>query len=214
MTTTGFLTAVFGPRDAVLDGVLRHSLLEQRMPTIMVDDAGGRVLEFITRLKQPCQIMEIGTLFGYSTIYMARGLPPNGLITTLEQDSSAAALARENFERAGVAERVDLIVGDAVEYLARREPESVDMVFIDGDKRAYPTYLKHAIRILAPGGVLVADDAYADYGETTNDVFDAAERAGVHTYNLAVGRSPQLFSALLGTRNGMLASVKIPGGAR
>lgn len=213
MTATGFLTAVFGPRDAVLDGVLRHSLLEQGMPTIMVDDVGGRVLEFLTRLKQPKRILEIGTLFGYSTIYLARGLQPGGLVTTLEQDSVAAALARENFERAGVAERINLTVGDAVEYLVEMESESVDMVFIDGDKRAYPTYLKHAIRILAPGGVLVADDAYADYGASADDVFDGAERAGVHTYNLAVGRSTQLFSAVLGTRNGMLASIKLPGGA-
>jgi len=213
VTATGFLTAVFGPRDAVLDGVLRHSLLEQGMPTIMVDDVGGRVLEFLTRLKQPKRILEIGTLFGYSTIYLARGLQPGGLVTTLEQDSVAAALARENFERAGVAERINLTVGDAVEYLVEMESESVDMVFIDGDKRAYPTYLKHAIRILAPGGVLVADDAYADYGASADDVFDGAERAGVHTYNLAVGRSTQLFSAVLGTRNGMLASIKLPGGA-
>lgn len=210
MTLNAYSAAVLGPRDSALDDILRQSLLEQNMPTIMIDDSSGLVLEMLIRVSEPRHVLEIGTLFGYSTIYLARGLPEGGRVTTVEVNPQAAALAQRNFAAAGLAERIELVVGDAIEYLVDVADDSVDVVFIDGDKKAYPIYLKHAFRAVRPGGLLIADDAYAagDYSAERGDEDDTQRRSGIHIYNAAVGRSPRLFSALVGTTNGMMVSIK------
>ncbi|MEU5761280.1 O-methyltransferase [Nocardia sp. NPDC047648] len=210
MTLNAYVTAVLGPRDPVLDGVLRRSLIEQNMPTIMIDDSSGRVLEMLIRVIRPRRVLEIGTLFGYSTIYLARGLPDGAKVTTVDLNSEVVALARRNFAAAGVDDRIESVVGDAAEYMAEIEDDSIDVIFIDGEKKSYPTYLEHAFRIVRPGGLLIADDAYAagDYRSESDGDDDAQQRSGIHAYNAAVGRSPCLYSALLGTTNGMMVSVK------
>ncbi|MBB4981698.1 MULTISPECIES: O-methyltransferase [Streptomyces] len=207
---TGYVRAVLGPRDEVLDRVLRRSLDGDRMPTIMVDDAAGRLLQLLTLIQRPRRVVEVGTLFGYSAIHIARGLPPGGRLTTLENDPAAAALARENFEIAGVADRVDLVVGNAADHLAAVEPGSVGMLFIDADKKSYPTYLKLGFPLLEPGGLLVADDAFAqgDFGHESGGDGEA-ESAAIHTYCRAVGRSPLLFSAFAGSGTGLLISRRL-----
>ncbi|MET9730312.1 O-methyltransferase [Streptomyces sp. NPDC006458] len=213
MTTTpqGYIRAVLGPRDPVLDEILRRSLLDDRLPTIQVDDNAGRVLQLLTRLRRPRHVLEIGTLFGYSTIHLARGLPEGGRVTTLEIDPRAAEVARRNLRAAGVDDRVDVVVGDAFAYLASLPPESVGLVFIDADKKAYPDYLGHCYPLLEPGGLLIADDAFAQ-GDFTAERAEGSdedrEARAIHRYNRAVGRSARLFSAFVGTENGLLVSVK------
>ncbi len=156
-------------------------------------------------------VIEIGTLFGFSTIHLARGLPDGGRITTLEVDHDAAGLARRNLEKAGVGDRVEIVVGDATDYLATVRPESVGMIFIDADKKSYPRYLAASFPLLEPGGLLVADDAFAqgDFsGESADGGEGVQELEAIHTYNRAAGRSARLFSAFIGTRNGFLVSCK------
>jgi predicted O-methyltransferase YrrM len=203
-----YARAVLGPRDPVLDGVLKRSLSVERMPTIQVDDNAGRVLQLLTCLQAPRHVVEVGTLFGYSTIHIARGLPPGGRITTLEVDRTAADLARRNLDAAGVGNWVEIVVGDAADFLATVPPESVGMVFIDADKQSYPTYLKLCFPVLEPGGLLVADDVFVqgDFSAEAGGGRDAA--AGIFAYARAVGRSPRLFSAFVGTHHGMLVSRK------
>ncbi|MFE0181237.1 O-methyltransferase [Streptomyces olivaceus] len=204
----GYARAMFGSRDAVLDDILRRSLSDERMPTIQVDDNAGRFLQLLTAVRSPRHVVEVGTLFGYSTVHIARGLPAGGHITTLEMNSAAADLAAYNLEAAGVRDRVEIFVGDAAEYLATLPTESVGMFFIDADKSSYPTYLRLCFPALEPGGLLVADDAFV-HGD-----FDAEERGGreaatgILTYVRAAARSPRLFSAFVGTRTGMLVSRK------
>lgn len=204
-----YVRSVLGPREPVLDAVLRRSLLDQDMPTIMVDDDAGRVLQMLTRLHRPQRVIEIGTLFGYSTIHLARGLPPGGRVTTVEADPEAAALARENFEIAEVSDVVEVIVGDAVEYLASVPAESVGMVFIDADKASYPTYLKHGYLALQKGGLLIADDAYADGDFSAESASEGRrERDAITVYNRAVTKSPNLFSTFITTGTGFMVSYK------
>jgi caffeoyl-CoA O-methyltransferase len=177
---TGYARTMLGPREPVLDTILRRSL-SAGMPTIQVDDNAGRLLQLLTAMQRPRRVIEIGTLFGYSTIYIARGLPPGGRITTLEIDPVAAGIARENLDTAGVGDKADIVVGDAVDHLATIEPQSVGMLFIDADKKSYPTYLKHAFPLLEPGGLLIADDAFADgdfRAESESDV-DSDEVRGI-----------------------------------
>ncbi|MFD9002374.1 O-methyltransferase [Streptomyces sp. NPDC059582] len=227
--SNGFTRAMLGPRDAVLDEVLRRSLGAAGLPTLHVDDNAGRLLQLLTCLHRPLRVIEIGTLFGYSTIHIARALPPGGTVTTLEIDPAAAKVAAENFALAGVADRVDIVVGDAVDHLATVPPESIGMLFIDADKKSYTRYLKYGFPLLEPGGLLVADDVLArgDYSAESSDAgagakadadtdadtdadADAGSRevAALTAYTRAVGRSPRLLSAFAGTENGLLISRK------
>ena len=207
---TDYIRAVLGPRDPILDQILREAVLHRRMPAIQVDDNAGRVLQLLVMLRRPRWVIEVGTLFGYSTIYLARGLPEGGRLTTLEIDPVAAELARQNLDRAGVGDRVEVVVGDAIDYLSTVEPASVGMIFIDADKKSYPRYLATSFPLLEPGGLLVADDAFAqgDFSGESEDGRGVEELRGIHTYNRAVGASSRLFSAFIGTRNGLLVSYK------
>jgi predicted O-methyltransferase YrrM len=205
-----YIRAVFGNREPILDEILRDAVLDRGMPAIQVDDNAGRVLQLLVMLRQPRHVVEIGTLFGYSTIHLARGLPAGGRVTSIEIDPDAADLARRNLDRAGVGDRVEIVVGDAVEYLPTLPPESVGMVFIDGDKKSYPRYLAASFPLLEPGGLLVADDAFAqgDFSGESEDGDGVQELKAIHRYNRAVARSTRLFSAFVGTRNGLLVSCK------
>lgn len=207
---TRYVRAVSGPREEVLDGILRDSLLTGGLRPMQVDDNAARVLQLLTALQRPRRVVEIGTYFGYSAIHIARGLPPGGHLVTLEVDPEMAALARKNLERADVADRVEVVVGPAADHLATLAPESLDMVFIDADKLSYPTYLKLCFPLLRSGGVLIADDAFAD-GDLSSESEDgegAAAVRAINSYNRAVARSPRMLSAFVGTDNGFMVSYK------
>ncbi len=176
---------------------------------MQVDDNAARVLQLLTQLARPACALEIGTYFGWSAIHIARGLPREGRLTTIEIDPEYAVLARENLEAAGVLDRVDVVVAAAVDYLATVPSKSVDMVFIDADKALYPQYLKSVYPLLRSGALLVADDAFVSGNfepESTGD--GSAEIMAINTYNRSVIRSPNLLSAFVGTNNGLLVSVK------
>lgn len=148
-------------RDATMEVILQRSLSYHRLPTIQVDDNTGRVLQLLTRLHAPRRILELGTLFGYSTIYLARGLVHDGCITTVESDARFAEIARANLVEAGVDHRVEVIVADARNHLEGLHDGSFDMIFIDADKQSYPHYITRATELLRPGGLLIVDDALA-----------------------------------------------------
>lgn len=211
MTIAGYARAALGPRDPVLDGILKDSLLNHRMPTIQIDDNTGRLLQMLVMLKQPDIVIEIGTLFGYSAVYIARGLPPGSRLITLEIDEQAAKLAGDNLLKAGVRDRVDIVVGDALGYLAQVTPGTVGMIFIDGDKKSYPEYLKRSVALLEPSGMLVADDAFAMGDYSSESAAQPPDQAAmsIRAYVSAVGSSQRLFSAFAGTDSGLLISLKV-----
>ncbi len=195
-----------------MEGILRSSLITHRMPTIQVDDYTGRLLQLLTALRRPERVIEIGTLFGYSTVYLARGLPPGARLTTLESDAEVAELARHNVEQAGLSDRVEVVVGPAAESLLTVRPGSVGLVFIDADKKAYVDYLKLCYPLLESGGLLIADDAFADgdyESEAAPDAEPDREVQAIRSYGQAVGRSPALFSAFIPTEAGLLISLKV-----
>lgn len=207
---TDYIRAMLGPREPILDGILRGALLERGMPTIQIDDNAGRILQLMTLLRKPIHALEIGTLFGYSAIHIARGLPPGGRLTTIDSDPVAAELAGVNLTKAGVSNKVDVVVGDALEYLATVPANSLGLVFIDADKKSYPAYLKACFPLLEEDGLLIADDAFAqgDFSAENEGDDDTQERDAIHAYNRAVGRSTKLFSAFLGTENGLIVSYR------
>lgn len=211
-----YFQALFGKRDKTLDAILRRSLLDEGLTPMQVDDESARVLQLLTLMHSPRSAVEVGTYFGYSAIHIARGLPPGGHLTTLEAEVGLANLARRNIEEAGLSDRIEVVIGDACDHLATLAPGSIDMIFIDGDKRRYPHYLRLAFGLLRPGGLLIADDCWADadFSHEAKAPESGVEAVrAINTYNRAVVQSPALFSALFGTGHGLLVSCKAPHGA-
>jgi predicted O-methyltransferase YrrM len=211
MIPTGYIKTILGPREKLLEEILKDSLLGHGLLPMQVDDNAARFLQLLTMILRPQRVIEVGTFFGYSSIHIARGLPEGGRLTTLEIDGEAAALAQRNLDTAGLSDRVDIVVGDAADYLIQVQHKSIGMIFIDGDKRNYPNYLKLSFPLLQLGGVLVADDTFAHgnfSGEGDDGGDGSTEIRAINTYNRAVAKSPQLFSAFVGTNNGMLVSFR------
>lgn len=155
-----YLTDLFVPADATLDQALRVSQAAG-LPSIQVSPLQGKLLHLLAKSIAARRILEIGTLGGYSTIWLARALPPEGLLITLELDPKHAAVARENLAGAGVSERVEIHLGQALESLARLVEENqppFDLIFIDADKPNYPAYFDWSLKLSHPGTLIVADN--------------------------------------------------------
>lgn len=153
---------LFGERLLGPDDALEQTLvasLEAGLPGIAVSPVQGKLLNLLARMVGARRILEVGTLGGYSALWLARSLPPQGRLVTLELDPHHAEVARANLERAGVADRVEVVVGPAIESL-RGLPgdQPFDVVFIDADKPGNPAYFAEALRLTRPGSVLVVDN--------------------------------------------------------
>jgi predicted O-methyltransferase YrrM len=150
---------LIGP-DPVLDEAARNNSLA-RLPPIAVTASQGRLLNLLARIHGARRILEVGTLGGYSTIWLARALPTDGRLVTLELDPGYAAVAERNVAAAGLAALVEIRVGAAIESLAAltaERPEPFDLAFIDADKANTPVYFEAALELCRPGGVIVADN--------------------------------------------------------
>jgi predicted O-methyltransferase YrrM len=161
--------------DPVLDAVLSTNR-DQGLPAIDVSPAQGKLLSLLVRMRGSKRILEVGTLGGYSTIWMARALPADGKVVTLELDRHHAGVARSNFERAGVSERIDLRIGPALQSLAALDAESAgpfDLIFIDADKPNNPNYLAWAMKLSRPGTVIICDNVIRDGAVLDEDGNDA-----------------------------------------
>jgi predicted O-methyltransferase YrrM len=152
------------PADTVLEAALRSNR-SGGLPAIDVSPAQGKLLYLLARMQKAKRILEIGTLGGYSTIWLARALPKDGSLVTLELDPHHADVARVNFKMAGLADLIDLRVGPALESLEALGAEKAapfDLVFIDADKPNNPNYLAWALRLSRPGTVIVCDNVIRD----------------------------------------------------
>ena len=149
---------LFAADDETLDAA-RQRAADAGLPAIEVAPEDGALLGMLIRLGGFTRVAEIGTLFGYSGIWMARALPAGGHLWTVEVEPRHAAVAAANFAAAGVADKVTLVEGAAQDALAA-VPTPVDMVFVDADKAGYPAYLAWARQALRPGGLVAADNAF------------------------------------------------------
>ena len=155
-----YLDDLFVPSDPALDAALAASAAAG-LPTINVTPNQGKLLQILARLSGPRNILEIGTLGGYSTIWLARALPAEGRLITLESEPKHAEVARANFARAGVAGMVELRLGRALDSLPKLAAEGrgpFDLIFIDADKPGYPDYLAWALKLSRCGTLIIADN--------------------------------------------------------
>lgn len=146
------------PEDAVFAWVL-DEMAARGLPMIQITAEQGRFMRLLGQVLGARRILEVGTLGGYSGLWLAGALPPDGRLITLEIEPRHAALARETFQRGGVAERVDLRLGPALETLRRLELDApLDMVFIDADKAGNRAYFEWALSHMRPGGLIMVDN--------------------------------------------------------
>jgi predicted O-methyltransferase YrrM len=179
--TAAYLAALFSPEDDVLRAV-RDAAAQAGMPPIAVVPETGRFLQVLLRAAGAHRVLELGTLGGYSAICMMRALPMDGRILSLEINPEHAAFARRQFERAGVANRVEVRTGAALDLLPALAGESFDAVFLDADKASLPAYFDWAIRLLRPGGLVIADNTLRG-GQVLDEHDDDPDLRGIREFN-------------------------------
>lgn len=185
-------------RDEKLDAALAANQ-QAGLPAIDVSKLQGKFLELLVRISGAQRILEIGTLGGYSTIWLARGLPEGGRIVTLEFDPHHAEVARANLLNAGVLDRVDLRVGRAIDTLPTLESiadSPFDLIFIDADKESYPEYLDWSFRLSRVGTIIVADNVVRE-GKVIEPDCDDERVQGVRRFTEKLAAEPRLSSTVL-----------------
>ncbi|WP_335936310.1 O-methyltransferase [Streptomyces sp. PTD5-9] len=186
--------------DEALDAAVAASE-EAGLPAIQVAANQGKLLQMLTRLQGARTVLEIGTLGGYSTIWLARALPEGGRVVTLEADPAYAEVARANIARAGLAHVVDVRVGPALDTLPELAAEGqgpFDVVFIDADKPSNPEYLAWSLKLTRPGSLIVADNVVRD-GEVADAGSDDPKVRGVRRFTELVAAEPTLTATALQT---------------
>ena len=184
--------------DDVLNQVLEINI-RAGLPEHDVAANQGQLLALFVRMTQARRILEIGTLGAYSSIWMARALPPDGKLITLEADPTHARVARENIQLAGLNERIELIEGPALSSLENfGEVPPFDLIFIDADKPNNPGYLEWALHYSRPGTVIIGDNVVRD-GEVINGESDDARVLGVRRFIEMMGDNPRLTATALQT---------------
>jgi predicted O-methyltransferase YrrM len=172
------------PDDPVLEAVLRSST-EAGLPSIQVSPAQGKFLHLLVRAMGARNILEIGTLGGYSTIWMARGLSSGGRLLTLEADAKHAEVARANFARASLTETIEQRLGPALDTLPKIAAEGrgpFDWIFIDANKSTMAEYFDWALKLSRPGSMIIADNVIRD-GAVINASSKDPDIQGVRRFN-------------------------------
>jgi caffeoyl-CoA O-methyltransferase len=193
-----YIRDLVGKEDDVLKGVA-HSVEEYDIPPISVSVNQGKFLHVMALAVGAKRILEIGTLAGYSTIWMARALPPDGTLITLEFDPKHAEVARKNIARASLSDRVEVRVGKALDSLQQLEKEKAgpfDLIFIDADKPPYKEYYEWAIKLSRPGALIIADNVIRE-GKVMDPNSDDDMVQGARRFNQAMADSPATVGTIL-----------------
>lgn len=180
--------------DPLLDAAQRHSA-EAGLPDIAVSPAQGKLLNLLARMVGAGTILEIGALGGFSAIWLARALPAGGRLISLELDPHHAKIARENVARAGLADKVEVMVGPAIDSLPRLAAQGLtfDFAFIDADKRSTPAYFGHTLDLVRVGGVIVIDNVVRR-GRVLDAAIDDVDVQGMQRF-FAAARGEKRWSA-------------------
>ncbi len=203
-----YITNLFVNQDEVLQWIYRDTH-EKGLPAISVQPEEGRFLQFLVRACGTKKAVEIGTLGGYSGVWIARGLEQDGKLITLEKEPYHAQVAQEHFEAAGVADRVEIRVGDAHQTLDTLKQEGpFDFIFIDAEKPGYEAYYEWAIENLRPGGVIGAHNAFRK-GSVAGLKADDEYSSGMRDFNQKIAKDPRVISTIFPAGDGTLIAVKI-----
>jgi predicted O-methyltransferase YrrM len=195
-----YFSGLLIPADDVLDAALQAQE-DAGLPQINVAPNQGKLLHLIAKIHGAKRILEVGTLGGYSTIWLGRALPPDGTLITLELDPKHADVARANLQRAGLSDVAEVRVGSAHETLPKLAAEGVepfDLVFIDADKPSNPVYLEWALKLTRPGSVIIIDNVVRNGGVSDPNSPDANVH-GVRKVLEMVANDPRLTATAVQT---------------
>ena len=202
-----YITDLFVGEDEVLSWV-RQDSQTKGLPTINIKPEEGRFLQFLVHACGARHAVEIGTLGGYSGTWIARGLPKDGKLITLEKEAYHAQVAREHFAATGVIQQVEIRLGDAHQLLKQLIREGpFDFVFIDAEKVGYPDYFEWAIANLRDGGVIAAHNAFRGGGILDTSNHDEMNQV-MQTFNHQVAQNPRVISTIFPAGDGTLIAVK------
>lgn len=204
-----YISTLFAAEDEALQ-LARADMQREGLPSINVSASEGKLLHVLALTIGAKRILEIGTLGGYSAIWLARALPPDGRLISLEIDPHHAKVARRNLDRAGLSRMVEVRVGPGLELLAQIKAEEeapFDLAFIDADKDGYVDYLEKAVPLVREGGLVLGDNTLPDA------VLSPSADSGTKRYNAAVAARRDLVSSLVPVLrskgvDGLLISVK------
>lgn len=191
--------ALLGP-DPALEQALQASA-EAGLPRIAVSPAQGKMLQLIARVHGTSSVLEVGTLGGYSTIWLARALPPDGRLITLELEPDYAQVAAANLQRAGLADRVELRVGPAIDSMRALVAEGAGpfgLVFIDADKQSTPEYFTLALALTRPGSVIVTDNVVRG-GAVSDPETDDPRAQGMRRFHELLARERRVSATTIQT---------------
>lgn len=206
-----YVRDLFAPEDDLLASI-RSESAERGLPQIHVRPEEGQMLHFLLKVVGARRVIEIGTLAGYSGTWIARALPPDGRLITLDVNPDHASFAGEIFQRAGLADLVEIRLGEASQSLATLAREGpFDAVFIDADKDAYPEYLTWAIENIRIGGLILAHNVFARGAVVGAIERDPGQLKGIMDFNAAIASDPRLAATIIPVGDGIAAAVRLPG---
>jgi len=205
-----YVTELFAVEDPILAKIrARHAA--ENLPPINVSPEEGKLLHLLLLSIQANRVLEIGSLGGYSGVWLARALPPTGKLITIEKDPHHASIAREAFKAAGLEARVELIEGSAIELLPTLS-SGFDAVFIDADKEPLPKYFDWGMRLLRRGGLLLCDNAFF-HGAALDQNDRSGSALGVRAFNELAANDPRLVATIIPVRDGLVVGLKTRDGA-
>lgn len=202
-----------GPGDDALLQGLKAAAEKAGIPAIWISPEQGHLMQVLLRLAGARRVVEVGTLAGYSALWMARALPAGGTLDTLELSPVHAAFARDWIGRSEVADRVRVHEGPAADQLPAFAAASADAFFIDADKKSYPRYFEEALRILRPGGLLLVDNAFA-FGQILDPAATDPDVAAIRRFNQLVSQDSRVDGTIVAIGDGLWVGVKRDAPAR
>jgi predicted O-methyltransferase YrrM len=195
------------PEDPVLSELYRQTHLRFVNPNMVSGHLQGKFLEFISRMVNPMNILEIGTFTGYSAICLSKGLREGGKLITIEKNDELASFSKSYFVKAGVADKIELVNGNALEIIPTLT-DNFDLVFIDADKREYINYFKVVIERVNPGGFILADNVLWGGQVLEDDTSDQQSR-GIIEFNEMIMNERGIEKILLPIRDGLMIIRKV-----
>jgi len=195
-----YFTDLLVQADPALDAAMQ-AIEAAGLPNISVSPAMGKLLHLLTRMQRVRSILEIGTLGGYSTIWLARALPADGRLVTLEADPRHAEIARSNIARAGVSHLVDVRLGPAIETLPKLDAEGLapfDLIFVDADKPSTPEYFGWALQLSRPGSLIIVDNVVRD-GAVVDPTSRDASVQGMRRFLAMLASEPRVNATAIQT---------------
>jgi predicted O-methyltransferase YrrM len=201
-----YVLELFATEDARLARIrARHT--DANLPAIHISPDEGKLLHVLLHAVGARRVLELGALGGYSGVWMARALPPDGELITVEMDHRHAQIAREAYRDAGVGDRVRVIEGAALEVLPTLTP-GFDSVFVDADKAPMAQYFEWGVRLLRRGGLLLGDNAF-HAGAVVDSANTTPETEGVRAFNRLAATDPRVVSTVVPIRDGLCIAVKV-----